>query len=143
MKLSAKGQYGLQALTFLAQKGLNEPIPISTIAKTKNIPTQFLEQIFVELRKNDFVKSVRGVKGGYILNREPHVISVGEVVRVLEGPIQLVDCLDETGDKNICCQQNQHCVTKKVWEKVRDSMYIVLDNITISDLAKGNVDFNF
>jgi len=135
MKLSSRGHYGLRAMVYLAKPKNNQPIPLRQIASDENIPEAFLEQIFVDLRKAGLVKSVRGPKGGYRLADFPEKIVVGNIVRVLEGSMNIVDCMEDT-DGN-CCDKNGDCSTKIVWEKLRDTMATVLDGINLSDLVLG------
>jgi len=136
MKLSSRGHYGLRAMVYLAKSKLNQPIPLKQIAKNEQIPEPFLEQIFVDLRKAGLVKSVRGAKGGYLLANSPDLIVVGDIVRVLEGSLDLVECLENT-DGN-CCKKSEECTTKMVWEKVRESMAKVLDGFNLADLTLGS-----
>lgn len=135
MKLSTRGHYGLQAMVYLAKIEHNNPIPLRRIANDEHIPEQFLEQIFIDLRKAGLVKSFRGAKGGYSLNNQPEKIVVGDIVRVLEGSTNIIDCIeDEDGD---CCEKTDDCSTKMVWDKVRQSMNSVLDGLSLADLTIG------
>lgn len=133
MKLSSRGHYGLQAMVYLAKSGVNKPIPLRRIANDEHIPEQFLEQIFVDLRKGGLVRSVRGAKGGYQLSNPPEDIIIGDIIRVLEGSLNIVDCLEDK--KGNCCDKVEDCTTKIVWEKVRDSMVTVLDGFNLADLS--------
>jgi Rrf2 family transcriptional regulator, cysteine metabolism repressor len=139
MKLSSRGHYGLMAITYLAQKADQGPIPIKSIAAAEDIPEQYLEQIFVDLRKAGLVTSVRGARGGYKLGFPPEEINVGQVVKVLEGEIAPVECLHSSEeDAESCCAKTDHCTTKVVWEKLRDTMVAVLDDITLHDIISGS-----
>lgn len=135
VKLSARGHYGLIAMTYLAQTGREAPVPIKTIAVAEQIPEQFLEQIFHTLRKSGLVTSVRGSRGGFRLARSADQITAGEIVRALDGPINPVECLDgaTSGD---CCMKVGSCATKVVWERLRDLMVAFLDNITLQDIIE-------
>ncbi|TCS83127.1 RrF2 family transcriptional regulator [Tepidibacillus fermentans] len=135
MKLSSRGHYGLRAMVYLAKPKNNQPIPLRQIAADEKIPEAFLEQIFVDLRKAGLVKSVRGPKGGYRLVDSPEKIVVGNIVRVLEGTMNIVDCMEDN-DGN-CCDKNEDCSTKIVWEKLRTTMATVLDGMKLSDLVLG------
>lgn len=127
------------ALAHLAMKADTGPVPLRVIATTEKIPEQYLEQLFVDLRKANIISSIRGAKGGYQLSRDPAEIYVGEAVRVLEGPIAPVDCLKEhDGD---CCDKTTHCATKMVWERLRDSMTDVLDDMTLADIVNQELQF--
>jgi Rrf2 family cysteine metabolism transcriptional repressor len=139
MKLSSRGHYGLMAMTYLAQRAEEGPTPIKQIAAAEEIPEQYLEQIFVDLRKAGLVTSVRGARGGYRLGRSPKEINVGQVVKVLEGEIAPVECLySSEEDAELCCSKTEYCTTKVVWEKLRDTMVAVLDDITLHDIITGS-----
>lgn len=139
MKLSSRGHYGLEAMVYLAKTGINTPIPLRKIANDENIPEQFLEQIFVDLRKAGLIKSVRGPKGGYLLADRPEKISVGNIVKVLEGSVKIIDCIeDEDGN---CCDKTDDCSTRIVWDKVRESMITILDELTLAKLVTTGKSF--
>lgn len=135
MKLSARGHYGLIAMAYLAQREHEGSIPLKTIATAEDIPDQFLEQILFSMRKAGLVTAVRGPRGGYMLSRPSEQIRVGEVVNALEGAIAPVDCLSTETDQD-CCDKTDTCTTKFVWEKLRDTMVSVLDNITLRDIVE-------
>ncbi|GIM45033.1 transcriptional regulator [Collibacillus ludicampi] len=135
MKLSARGHYGLIAMTYLAQLGNEEPVSIKTIAVAEQIPESFLEQIFHTLRKSGLVTSVRGARGGFRLARPSNQLTAGEVVRALEGPITPVECLDLNAAGDCCCKIGS-CSTKIVWERLRDIMVAFLDSITLEDIVE-------
>ncbi len=132
MKLSAKGQYGVRAMVVLALNYRAGPMPIKEIAARENISSQYLEQIFLELRRADLISSVRGARGGYILARDPQEIKIGDIVRVLEGPIAPVDCVLEGSEE--VCERTGDCLTRGVWEKLRDRITEVLDDISLEDM---------
>lgn len=133
MKLSTRGEYGLQAMFDLAQNHGKGPIPVKVIAERQGISEHYLEQLVAVLRKAGLVKSVRGAQGGYILGREPEHITVGDVIRVLEGPIAPVDCLNITEGEN--CAKAETCVTRDIWQEVRDIISDVLDSYTLADMV--------
>lgn len=135
MRLSAKGEYGVRAMVYLALNDRKGPIPLSKIALGENISQHFLEQIFATLRRNGLIKSTRGTKGGYALAHLPEKICVGDIIRALEGPITPVDCLAEEGGAENCrCGRTEDCLARNVWEKLRDHINEVLDNITLDDM---------
>ncbi|WP_206812670.1 RrF2 family transcriptional regulator [Paradesulfitobacterium ferrireducens] len=136
MKLSTKGRYGLKAMFDLAQHFGEGPISLKSIAERQDISEHYLEQLISGLRKAGLVKSVRGAQGGYVLGREPGKMTIGDVIRVLEGPIAPVDCVAEEDPE--CCSKADYCVTRTVWEKVRDSIAEVLDSITLEDMVKDS-----
>lgn len=132
MKLSTKGRYGLKAMFDLAVNYGNEPISLKSIAERQDISEHYLEQLMAILRKSGLVQSVRGAYGGYLLAREPSEITVGDVLRALEGPIGLVDCVLE--QDAVECLKYHDCVTRIVWEKIRDSIVGTIDSITLEDM---------
>ncbi|MDK2820148.1 MAG: hypothetical protein PWP31_113 [Clostridia bacterium] len=134
VKLSTRGEYGLRAMFDLAQRYGEGPIPLKSIAERQDISEHYLEQLIAILRKAGLVKSVRGAQGGYTLSQEPHEITVGDIIRVLEGPIAPVECLNDDGSEN--CKHEDTCVTKDIWEKVRDSISDVLDSFTLGDMLE-------
>jgi len=130
MKLSTKGRYGIHAMYDLAQFGSETPQPIKSIAERQNIPEAYLEQLIGQLRRSGLVKSVRGAQGGYLLSRSPAEITVGEVLRTLEGELAVVDCLMEED----VCHKACSCPTRVVWKKLRDGLNEIVDGITLQDM---------
>ena len=130
MKLSTKGRYGIHAMYDLAQFGSETPQPIKSIAERQNIPEAYLEQLIGQLRRSGLVKSVRGAQGGYLLSRTPAEITVGEVLRTLEGELAVVDCLMEED----ACHKACSCPTRVVWKKLRDGLNQIVDGITLQDM---------
>ena len=112
------------------------PISLKSIAGRQEISEHYLEQLMSTLRKAGYVKSVRGAQGGYSLTKNPADISVGDVVRIMEGPIAPVDCLLQDSTSQQYCRRASTCVTRGVWAKVRDSINNVLDSITLADLCR-------
>jgi len=131
MKVSTRGRYGLRAMIDLAENEKAEAIPLREIAEREKISIQYLEQIFVTLRKAGLVKSIRGAHGGYKLNKNANDIYIGDIIRVLEGPIAPVDCLVEKE-----CETKNKCVTREIWKEVKISIENVLDSMTLEDLKK-------
>lgn len=132
MKVSAKGENGVRAMTILALEFRAGPVPLREIAAREGLSYQFLEQIFLPLRRAGLITSVRGAKGGYALARPPEEIKVGDVLRVLEGPIAPVECVGE-GNAD-ACGRVAACLTRGIWERLRDRMAEVLDDITLADV---------
>ena len=137
MKISTKGRYGLRAMVDLTEHQNEGAIPLREISERQKISIQYLEQIFATLRKSDLVKSIRGVNGGYILNKSPEKITVGDIIIVLEGPLAPVDCLIENE-----CDLIDDCVTHNVWRKVQNSIEDVLDSITLQQLKEESEDMS-
>ncbi|NLM05032.1 MAG: Rrf2 family transcriptional regulator [Clostridiales bacterium] len=132
MKLSTKGRYGLKAMLDLAIRYGNGPIPLKTIAERQGLSDHYLEQLIAVLRKSGLVKSVRGAQGGYMLTTSPKNITVGDIIRTLEGPLAPAECVIE--EDPAYCKKADYCVTKVVWEKIRDSVNEVIDSITLQDM---------
>ncbi|MFZ5591642.1 MAG: RrF2 family transcriptional regulator [Bacillota bacterium] len=134
MRLSTKGHYGLKAMFDLAMHYGHQPVPLKTVAERQNISENYLEQLIVLLRKAGLVSSVRGAQGGYRLARPPQEILVGDVIRAMEGPIAPLDCVHEFAPAE--CDRADCCITRLVWEKVRDSIIAVLDSMTLADMCR-------
>ena len=133
MKISTKGHYGVQAMFDLAQRYGEGPVSLKSVADRQDLSEHYLEQLFASLRKAGLVKSVRGAQGGYTLARDPAEIKVGDIIRVLEGPIVPVECVSADPEQ---CMKAEFCITRSVWEKVRVSIEEVLDSITLADMCK-------
>ncbi len=133
MKLSTKGRYGLRAMLDLAQNKEEGPIASHTIAQRQDISERYLEQLLIPLKKAGLVKSIRGSQGGYVLGKAARDISVGDIIRVLEGPLAPVDCVNEVNPDD--CKRADHCVTRLIWAKVRDSVAEILDSYSLEDLV--------
>lgn len=136
MKLSTKGRYGVAAMYDLALHYGQGPISLKSVAQRQGISEHYLEQLMGTLRKAGYVKSVRGAQGGYTLTKEPDQITVGDIIRIMEGPIAPVDCLLSDQQGNHYCDRAGICVTRGVWAKVRDSISHVLDSISLADLCQ-------
>ena len=133
MKLSTKGRYGLRAVIDLAVSESDGAVPLTAIAERQKISVTYLEQLFRKLREAGIVSSVRGAGGGYRLSRESGSISVGEVLRALEGDLEAVSCGGT--DEEPACDRADLCVTKIVWQRINESIENAVDSITIRELA--------
>lgn len=133
MKLSTRGEYGLRAMFDLAQHYGEGPIALRSIAERQEVSENYLEQLIACLRKSGLVDSVRGAQGGYMLARAPDSIKVGDIIRVLEGPIAPLDCVSEQDTGS--CDRAETCAARFIWEKVRDSIIEVLDSFTLQDMC--------
>ncbi|WP_342598467.1 Rrf2 family transcriptional regulator [Psychrobacillus sp. FSL H8-0483] len=125
MKFSTKGRYGLTIMVALGKQCGQGPIALRQIAADHNLSEAYLEQIVSPLRNAGLVKSVRGAYGGYMLSKAPNEITTGDVIRVLEGPIQIVEGIDEEAPPQ-----------RELWLRIRDAVKNVLDTTTIEDLAE-------
>ena len=133
MKLSTKGRYGLRALIDLAQYGEQEAVSIQSISARQQISDSYLEQLVRKLKKAGLVTSVRGAQGGYRLARPAEEISVGDVLRALEGSIEAVSCQE---GENPSCVGKDLCVARFVWQKVNKSIQETVDSIMSSQLVE-------
>ncbi|WP_039655663.1 RrF2 family transcriptional regulator [Clostridium tyrobutyricum] len=133
MKLSTKGRYGVKAMVDLAIHYSDEPLSIKSISERQDISEYYLEQLFSPLRKAKLIKSVRGAQGGYILNRHPKDIKVGDIMKVLEGPIEISECIDDTDGNS--CNNTECCATRLLWSKIKDSIDKVMESTTLQDIV--------
>jgi len=133
MLVSQKCQYALRAVFELARQNGHGPIPIARIAQTQAIPARFLEVILGELKQGGFVESRRGARGGYVLARPASELSVGEVMRFVQGPIGPVDCVEAPSQER--CPLYGGCVFLAMWERARSAMAEVYDSTTFAELV--------
>lgn len=136
MKVSSRGEYALRALICLGGE-TNNLINIEVISEKTLVPVNYLEQILLQLKRNGYVQSKRGVNGGYKLSRSPNEIIIGEVIRNLEGPLAPMGCVSITSYES--CPLEGSCLLKPLWALVRDKVAELLDHTTLSDLLKGDV----
>ncbi len=132
MILSTKGRYGLRAAFDLALHYGEGPVPLKSISERQNLSVPYLEQLIAILRKDGLVTSVRGAQGGYMLSRHPSKISVGNILRSLEGPLAPAECVLDDNDKE--CIKADYCVTRVLWEKIMDSINSVIDSVSLQDM---------
>lgn len=140
VKLSTKGRYGLRAIIDLARYSEKEPVSISSIATRQDISERYLEQLVGLLRKAGLVKSIRGASGGYVLAKDISEISVGDVLRALEGDLEPVKCMASDGEGG--CSSSGECVTKYVWQKINASINQTVDNMKLSELVNESKILN-
>lgn len=133
--LSRKTKYGLKALMFLAERSGAGPILIEELAEKERIPRKFLEQILLELKKKGYLASRKGRHGGYQLGRPADEIFMGDVVRILDGPLAPVPCVSVTAYQRCDeCLDERTCGIRMVMKKVRDGIAEILDNTSIADM---------
>ncbi len=120
----------------LSTYGDDQSVSLKEIAKNQGLSLSYLEQLFSTLKKERLIISQRGAKGGYKLAKPPQKISVGDIIRAVEGPIEFSECVG--GAENYECNKSSMCVTKDVWQEVNDSVNSVIDNITLQDLLDKN-----
>ena len=132
MKISTKGKYGLRAMIDLAQYREQEAVSISSIAQRQKISESYLEQLVAKLKKAGLVVSTRGAAGGYRLARSASEISVGDVLRALEGDVRAVICTAQTEEG---CEGEELCVTKYVWQRINESIEKTVDEMMLDQLV--------
>lgn len=133
MKLSTKGRYGVKAMVDLAIHYGEEPASIKSISERQHISEYYLEQLFSPLRRANIIKSIRGAQGGYILSREPKDITVADIMAVLEGPIEISDCIEQ--DKETSCNNIDCCATRLLWSRIKESIDSVMGSTTLQDMV--------
>lgn len=131
MKLSTRGRYGLKAMYQLALHYGEGPIPLNIIAKKQGLSENYLEQLFSALRKEGLLCSIRGAQGGYMLAKHPQHITVGHILRTLEGNMAPVDCVVD--DAKICDKEDE-CATRFVYAQINESINNVIDSISLQDM---------
>lgn len=134
MKLTTRGRYGLRAVIDLAVHTDDEAVALSQIAERQGISMNYLEQLIAKLKKSGIVHGIRGAQGGYVLAMPADEISVGDILRALEGDLSPVDCY-ELNNSDTPCSSSDICVTKYVWRRISDSINDAVDGIMLSDLV--------
>ena len=135
--LSKKAKYGLHALEMLAQEHGKGPTLISDIAASEHIPHKFLELILLELKRKGLLQSKKGKGGGYALSRPPSRITVGEIIRALDGPIALLPCVSQSAYQRCDeCVDELSCGIRHVMKDVREATATILDGTTLEDLVE-------
>lgn len=135
--LSMKTKYGLRALAVLAKEHGKGPILIADLATQERIPHKFLELILLELKKKGILHSKKGKGGGYLLARPPAETSVGEVIRVLDGPLALLPCVSQTAYRRCDeCPDEETCGIRSVMKEVRDSTAGILDGTSLAGMLE-------
>lgn len=132
MRLSTRSRYGTRMMIELAEHYDNGPVQVGEIAERQGISVKYLEQLIIPLKKANYVKSVRGRKGGHMLAKSPEEISVGEIVELLEGGINLSECIENPE----VCDRSATCLTRGLWETATGAMSRELNAIKLSDLIE-------
>jgi Rrf2 family iron-sulfur cluster assembly transcriptional regulator len=131
MRLTTKGRFAVTAMLDLALHGTDGPVTLAGISGRQKISLSYLEQLFGKLRRRELVESVRGPGGGYHLARDAALVSVADIVRAVEEPIDSTQC---GGREN--CRDNQRCMTHDLWEELNSTVYGFLDGVKLSDLVE-------
>ncbi len=133
MKVSTKGRYGLRILIDIALGSDDKPRMIKQIAQNQQISQKYVSRLVLELKNAGFVKSIRGVHGGYVLAKSPSAISLLDVVEVMEGKISIVDCIMNPD----CCNRCDECPARDIWKSANDSMRNALGWLTLANAISG------
>ena len=134
MRLSTRGRYAARAMYDLALHRDQSPIPLRSISARQEISDKYLEQLFLKLRRKGLVRSIRGPGGGYCLGRDASEITVGDILRVVEGPVTPVFCTDDSPGKR--CKRSLECEMRLFWQKLGEKILECLDSVTLEDLCK-------
>ena len=135
MRVSKKTDYALRALFTLVEHHGGAPIPIRELARRNDVPKRFLEQIMLALKSQGWVESTAGIRGGYILAKNPSKITMGEVVRHFDGILAPIDCVSVTGYQR--CSQESVCRFRRVFFDARNFVANLMDCATLAEVAKG------
>jgi Rrf2 family protein len=133
MKISTRGRYGTRMMLDLAAHHNQGPTPLREIAKRQDLSVKYLEQLIIPLKAAGYIRSVRGARGGYTLARKPDKISVGQIIKVLEGGLSLVDCVE---DPRIC-EREKNCPTRDIWLRMSERLMEELASLTLRDVLDG------
>ncbi len=134
MKISTKGDYATRALQDLALHYEEGPIPVEAVAGRQGLPVRYLEQLLLTLKRAGFLMSKRGVNGGYYLAKPPREITLGEIIRAVDGPTVPIFCVADTPREH--CLQETTCVLREVWGDVRDAVSAIVDHVTLEDIRQ-------
>ncbi|MGN6819063.1 MAG: RrF2 family transcriptional regulator [Sphingomonas sp.] len=139
--LTQRSRYALRAMLYLAEAAPGSaPIPMNRIAENAHVPRKFLELILADLREAGFLHSHRGKAGGYCLSRPKHLISLGEIIRVIEGPLALVPCVSRTAYRRCAdCKDEASCAIRHAMARVRDETARILDGTSLADATSEDL----
>ena len=135
MKLSTKSEYGLRAMLNIAMNGSGGATSIANISKKEGISVAYLEQLLNKLRREGLIESIRGPKGGYLLSKDTGSITVGDIVKTLEGSLYPAHCVAAQKGSQGICKKSNGCVPKLVWLKLAKTISDCLDSITLAELC--------
>jgi Rrf2 family protein len=135
MRLSRRSEYGLRALTDLVRTGPGTTVPLGTLARRNNLPPKFLEQIMATLKRGGIVRTTLGAHGGYALADDPTTVSVGRVIRLLDGALAPLPCVSLRYYAKCSCPDEGTCALRDVMLDVRDATLAILDEETLAQLA--------
>ena len=133
MIVSTRGRYALRVLVEMAEHSSDERIPLKEISEKQGISQKYMESIMTLLSKNGFVDAIHGKGGGYMLNRTPEEYRIGDILRLTEGTLAPVACLEKNAEQ---CPKQNVCRTVGMWRKLDELIETYLDSVTIADLMK-------
>ncbi|HEY0789809.1 MAG TPA: Rrf2 family transcriptional regulator [Chthoniobacterales bacterium] len=138
MKLSKRGEYALRALIDfgLAQASGRPLLQVNELASKEDLPVKFLEQILMQLKAGGYLESRRGKHGGYLLALPPQGISIGQVVRLIDGPLAPIACVSQTAYERCTCPDEEHCGLRMLMMDVRNAISDILDRFTLADVVE-------
>jgi len=134
MVLSSRGKYATRALLDLSFRYGEGPVQVHDIAERQQIPVKYLEQILLSLKRFGFVQSRKGPGGGYFLAKAPEVLTLGEVVRAMDGPLAPISCVSVSGYMECGCPEPERCGLRVIWKQARDAVAAILDGTTFADI---------
>ena len=132
MKLTSKGRYAVMALADLANFNSVNPVPLRDISLRQNISLDFLEQIFSKLKKNNIVKSIRGINGGYVLNKDPVQIKIANILNAVDEKVKTLQCKKES--KKGCNSKTSKCITHNLWDELETHINYFFEEKNLKDL---------
>lgn len=133
MKISTRGRYGTRMMLDLAAHHDQGPTPLREIANRQDLSVKYLEQLIIPLKAAGYIRSVRGARGGYTLARKPDKINVGQIIKVLEGGLSLVDCVEDPK----MCEREKNCLTRDIWLRMSERLMEELSSLTLRDVLDG------
>jgi Rrf2 family protein len=137
MKISTKGRYAIRMLLDLAEHRNEGFIALKDIAERQDISKKYLEQIVPLLNNTDFLRTNRGFQGGYMLAKSPEQYTIGDILKITEGSLAPVACLDDAPNK---CERSEYCMTLPIWKGLYTVITDYLDNITLQDILDSNTE---
>ena len=140
MKLTTKGRYAVMAMADLALFKDEGPISLTDISLRQNISLAYLEQIFIKLKNNNLVKSVRGAKGGYVLENSPEDIRISNIIAAVNEEVKTLNCKKES--KKGCNNRNTKCITHNLWDQLDNHINSFFEKVKLNDLIKKNQILN-
>ena len=140
MKLTTKGRYAVMAMADLASNSNNRPISLTEISSRQNISLPYLEQIFIKLKNKKLVKSIRGAKGGYVLETSPEEIKISNIITAVDEEVKMLNCKKDS--KKGCNNKSTKCITHNLWDQLDQHINTFFEKVKLQDLVKKNQNLN-